>query len=443
MRRFIKQMHNANGRNGQGLVEFALALPIFLLLIFGVMEIGRLVYFYSAIFTASREAARYASATGTSPTSGTTYYRDCAGIRARAESVGFGAGLTDADISISYDHGPDSNGVSTSLGNCGTYLADMQLGDRVIVTVTKGFHFVVPVLNESTIPISSTTYRSVLTRLDILSTPPVTNTPKPTFTFTFTPTFTLTPTFTPTNTNTPTPLYTNTPTLTFTPSLTPTQTLTPTFTLTPTITLTPSITPTPTFTLTPSITPTPSKTSTATMTLTPSLTPTKTLTPTFTPTRLPTNTPTITLTPSITPTFTPTPTVTTAPTPTLPAGAGCSVIKMGTPQLINSGGQYREADIYVQNAVNGVSRQLTNFEIWWNGTSTLSYLTLDNNTIWGGSWVASTSPTYVTLSSPYYFGPYQYSWFKFYFNDPITTSSIQFIKFTFDDGCYVIYGSHS
>ena len=91
---------------GQGMVELALTLPIFLILVFGVFEIARLVFFYSAVFTASREAARYASASGKSG-AGIEYYRDCAGTRSRAESVAVGIGLTDADILISYDHGPD------------------------------------------------------------------------------------------------------------------------------------------------------------------------------------------------------------------------------------------------------------------------------------------------------------------------------------------------
>ena len=43
---------------GQTLVEFALVLPIFFLLLFGLLDVGRLVYMNSTLSQAAREAAR-------------------------------------------------------------------------------------------------------------------------------------------------------------------------------------------------------------------------------------------------------------------------------------------------------------------------------------------------------------------------------------------------
>lgn len=43
---------------GQGLVEFALVIPIFLLAVFGLIDVGRLVYLNSTLSQAAREAAR-------------------------------------------------------------------------------------------------------------------------------------------------------------------------------------------------------------------------------------------------------------------------------------------------------------------------------------------------------------------------------------------------
>jgi Flp pilus assembly protein TadG len=48
-------------RSGQSLAEFALTLPLVLLLVFGFLDLGRAVYYYSAIGNAAREGARYAS----------------------------------------------------------------------------------------------------------------------------------------------------------------------------------------------------------------------------------------------------------------------------------------------------------------------------------------------------------------------------------------------
>jgi Flp pilus assembly protein TadG len=46
---------------GQALVEFALVFPIFILLVFGLIDIGRYVYDANAISQAAREGARYGS----------------------------------------------------------------------------------------------------------------------------------------------------------------------------------------------------------------------------------------------------------------------------------------------------------------------------------------------------------------------------------------------
>jgi Flp pilus assembly protein TadG len=48
-------------RRGQALVEFALVIPVFLLLLFGVVDFGRLIYMNSTVSQAAREGARLAS----------------------------------------------------------------------------------------------------------------------------------------------------------------------------------------------------------------------------------------------------------------------------------------------------------------------------------------------------------------------------------------------
>lgn len=60
MRAFVGRRGRA-WRRGQNLVEFALVLPIFLLLVFGMIDVGRLVYMNSTLSQAAREGARVAS----------------------------------------------------------------------------------------------------------------------------------------------------------------------------------------------------------------------------------------------------------------------------------------------------------------------------------------------------------------------------------------------
>ena len=47
-------------QRGQGLVEFALVFPVFILLLFGILDLGRAVYAYNTIGDAAREGARVA-----------------------------------------------------------------------------------------------------------------------------------------------------------------------------------------------------------------------------------------------------------------------------------------------------------------------------------------------------------------------------------------------
>lgn len=83
----------------QGMVEFALALPVFLVLVFGVIEAGHLLMTYSAVYSAAREGARYGAAIGTSG-NGMDYAHDCDGMKAAAVRVGFLGGVQTSSITI-------------------------------------------------------------------------------------------------------------------------------------------------------------------------------------------------------------------------------------------------------------------------------------------------------------------------------------------------------
>lgn len=53
------------GERGQAIVEMALILPLFLLLILGIVEMGRIGYAYITVNNAARAGARVASVGGT------------------------------------------------------------------------------------------------------------------------------------------------------------------------------------------------------------------------------------------------------------------------------------------------------------------------------------------------------------------------------------------
>jgi hypothetical protein len=191
----------------QGMVEFALALPIFLLVVIGIMEFGRLMLIYSSVFSASREAARYGASVGLE--SGVSRYQDCVGIRDAAVRVGFFAGVNPSNVDVRYDNGQYYQDQFDMIPRICPASAD--LGDRLIVRVSVPYRPMfgfIPTGGE-TFTISNISARSIIKDVYILTELEETPTPRPS--------------------RTPTPgLETNTPTgPTLTPSYTP-ETPTPT-----------------------------------------------------------------------------------------------------------------------------------------------------------------------------------------------------------------------
>ncbi len=142
-------------RKGQGLVEFAVVMPMILTLIMGIVEFGRLMIIYIGAATASREAARYGASVGLSP-SGIEHYRDCDGIRATAKRISGLTPIEDSDITIQYDN------PTTGFFDASCPPSQFELGDRIVVQVNLTFDPIVPLVNIPPIPIASETKRTVL-----------------------------------------------------------------------------------------------------------------------------------------------------------------------------------------------------------------------------------------------------------------------------------------
>lgn len=140
---------------GQAMVELALILPIFMLILMAIVEAGRLLLIYSSVSSASREAARFGAGVGlTNRAALIPPYSDCAGIIAAARRVTF---LDTLDtISIAYDN------PQTGFSHTGCPPPQINIGDRIVVTVTATYEPIVPFLQISAIPITSETRRTIL-----------------------------------------------------------------------------------------------------------------------------------------------------------------------------------------------------------------------------------------------------------------------------------------
>lgn len=161
--------------HGQTMVEFAVTIPILLLIVLGTFEIARAIWVYSAVTTAAREAGRYGSAVGEGE-GGTPHYIDCAQIRSLAKLFGAAGSVQDADVLITYDSGPGT----TVEGPCPISQASVKVGDRIIVEVTGRFTpaAYLPLFQIPAITFTSQVHRTMLKALN-LSSIPVTSTPIP------------------------------------------------------------------------------------------------------------------------------------------------------------------------------------------------------------------------------------------------------------------------
>ena len=140
---------NREGSRGQTLVEFALILPVFLLLTLGVVDGARIFTAYIAITNGAREGALYAA-------SGTNYDKWCSTTATVACPTGYGAGnqstdpdniafrvqqetqgLTQASITLDPPTCADSSGTAVT---CGASAA------RVTVKVRYQMTLFVPVV---------------------------------------------------------------------------------------------------------------------------------------------------------------------------------------------------------------------------------------------------------------------------------------------------------
>jgi hypothetical protein len=56
-----RELKRRQAQQGIAMVEFAIALPLLLLLLLGIAEFGRLLYHYNSLLQASRDAGRFAA----------------------------------------------------------------------------------------------------------------------------------------------------------------------------------------------------------------------------------------------------------------------------------------------------------------------------------------------------------------------------------------------
>ena len=162
---------------GQAMTEFSLVIPILLLVIFGLLEVGRAVFMYAVVTNASREAVRQATAYGVDE-SDVLQYQNCAEIRNTVNRVGFLLPLEDDDIVIEYDTGPDPDTgvVPAPFDTCDAVdgvdeTVTLACGDRIVVTVTVDYSPMVPIVPMEAQPFAASSARTYFGVIELSDTP--------------------------------------------------------------------------------------------------------------------------------------------------------------------------------------------------------------------------------------------------------------------------------
>ena len=131
-----KKTFQGNGHFGlyaQAMVEFAIALPVLLVLLVGIMEVGRMILTYAMVVNASRDAVRYASAVGKGD-DGYNKYNNCVGIKNLAQKSAFIVTLSSVTIDYYDEYG-------NHLGTC----ARTAIGEDSSISVDSGYQVKVTV----------------------------------------------------------------------------------------------------------------------------------------------------------------------------------------------------------------------------------------------------------------------------------------------------------
>jgi hypothetical protein len=158
----INKLRAIKREKAQTMLEFALVLPLVLLITYGIIEVGRAIFIYSAVNSAAREGARYGIAAGPGP-NGVVQYADCKGIRDAVRKTAFLVSIPDNKIDINYDHGSGSSFLSCPSPQSSIDPKLIELGDRIKVTVRARYDPVIgKFLGIGGYDITKINYRTIL-----------------------------------------------------------------------------------------------------------------------------------------------------------------------------------------------------------------------------------------------------------------------------------------
>jgi len=176
MARIIEKIPYLNKRivnrrsKAQGLIEFAFISMILFMLLFGILEMGRLMFIFSQISSAAQEGTRYGAThpleiistarDGLNTYPAIAHSDDPCNIVAQAQARVVLLNPRDVGVEVGYDTGNPTPPYYPISGGAANFVVGR---DRVVVTTTYQFHFVVGILDK-VLPASGLTVQMVSAR---------------------------------------------------------------------------------------------------------------------------------------------------------------------------------------------------------------------------------------------------------------------------------------
>lgn len=114
-RSLVRGPHRGRSTRGQALVEFAIVMPIIVVVVLGLLDLGRAVYAYNTLAQSARQAARTAMVNQVT-----------ADVKAQAVASGATLGLTNSDVDVCFKT------AASTLSDCGSSTNDCPAATRAI-----------------------------------------------------------------------------------------------------------------------------------------------------------------------------------------------------------------------------------------------------------------------------------------------------------------------
>lgn len=131
---------------GQALVEFALVLPVLLLLILGLMDVARAVWQENTLAYAAREATRYAIVHGSGSDTPITTCTSCSNSTITAVVEQAALGVPGITVTIGYPDGNNDRGSRVSVDATAPFVplpSQYLLNGALTVTLRGGSMLVI------------------------------------------------------------------------------------------------------------------------------------------------------------------------------------------------------------------------------------------------------------------------------------------------------------